>query len=73
MTQTLSRRGYLIISTSFAVLGLAALTVGLFYLFVYVHINYLADILFNSALWVVGVLVLLKRYMKRIALKSNGK
>jgi len=68
----LSRGEYFAISTSISVLGLVALTVGLYYLFRYVNSNSLANIVFYTALWVVGVLVLLRRHSKRRALKSNG-
>ena len=72
MTQMLSRREYFVISTSIAILGLVALTVGLYYLFRYVNSNSLANIVFYVALWVIGVLVLIRRYSKRRALKSNS-
>ncbi len=73
ITQMLSRRKYFINSTSIAVLGLVVLIVGLYYLFGYVRSNSLANIVFYAALWVIGVLVLLRRYSKRRALKSNSK
>ncbi|EQB70163.1 MAG: hypothetical protein AMDU4_FER2C00262G0002, partial [Ferroplasma sp. Type II] len=63
---------YFVISTSIAVLGLVALTVGLYYLFKYMNSNSLVNIVFYAALWVIGVLALLRRYSKRRALKSNS-
>jgi hypothetical protein len=51
----LNRREYFVISTSIAVLGLVALTVGLYYLFKYVNSNSLVNIVFYAALWVIGV------------------
>ncbi|WP_290704521.1 hypothetical protein [Ferroplasma sp. Type II] len=68
----LNRREYFVISTSIAVLGLVALTVGLYYLFKYMNSNSLVNIVFYAALWVIGVLALLRRYSKRRALKSNS-
>jgi tetrahydromethanopterin S-methyltransferase subunit C len=72
MSKMLSRREYIVISASVAVLGLVALTVGLYYLFRYVNSNSLANTVFYAAIWVIGVLVLLRRYSKRRALKSNS-
>ncbi|EQB64338.1 MAG: hypothetical protein AMDU3_IPLC00006G0011 [Thermoplasmatales archaeon I-plasma] len=72
MPQMLNRREYFVISTSIAVLGLVALTVGLYYLFKYMNSNSLVNIVFYAALWVIGVLALLRRYSKRRALKSNS-
>ena len=72
MTQRLSRREYFIISTSIAVSGLAVLTIGLYYLFEYLRSNQLANIVFYAALWIFGILVLLRRYSKRRASKNNS-
>ena len=72
MTRMLSRREYFIISTSIAVSGLAVLTVGLYYLFVYVRSNLLVNTVFYAALWVFGVLFLLRKYLKNRASKSNS-
>ena len=61
MTHMLSRREYFIITTSVAVLGLAALTVGLYSFFAYVNSNSQANTVFYAFIWVVGVLVLLRK------------
>ncbi|SIM30632.1 membrane protein [Cuniculiplasma divulgatum] len=72
MAQKLSQREYFIISTSFAALGLVALTAGLYYFFGYVSSSSVSNIVFYSALWIVGVLVLLRRYSKRRPSKGNN-
>jgi membrane protein YdbS with pleckstrin-like domain len=72
MPKMLNRREYFVISTSIAVLGLVALTVGLYYLFKYVNSNSVVNIVFYAAIWVFGVSALLRRYSKRRALKSNS-